>query len=253
MLRYECDVKVLVMNRIVVLALALACVGASTADAAMPKFTNRAVTVKISGSQKTTWQATPVADPGCQGKPSGFSGSGTETIAWSQSRAIKAQLTGSGNTWGLMTTDKRGIPTSKMPIAGSIQRSGQGVSITCGEEGDTAASCVGRKQFATDSQLSFLTGRRYTIDDPAVTLTTELYPSCHWVWDGMTVRTGAVLLNVGLGKFDPKRLGNGRSSVTLATHEEKRCENEGADPGVQCLTVTNWRVTLYPAGKKRRR
>jgi hypothetical protein len=35
--------------------------GASTASAAAPKFTNRYVTVKIAGSQKTTWQASPVA------------------------------------------------------------------------------------------------------------------------------------------------------------------------------------------------
>jgi hypothetical protein len=58
---------------------------------------------------------------------------------------------------------------------------------------------------------------------------------------------------VGLGKFDPKRLGNGRSSVSLNSHDEKLCQNEGADPGVECTTVTDWRVRFYPAGKKRRR
>jgi hypothetical protein len=241
------------MNRIVLLAVALACIGASTASAA-PKFTNRMVTMKIAGSQKTTWKATPVADPGCQNKLGGSRGSGTETVEWSQARALKGQLTGSGKSWGLMLTDKRGMPASAMPISGTIDRQGGGVSVVCGEDvADTSAPCIGRRTFATDAQLAFLTGQRFTADDPKVTLTTSLYPSCHWVWDGMTVRTGAVLLNVGVGKFDPPRLANGRTSVTLKTHDEKRCQNEGADPGVECTTVTDWRITLYPAGKKRRR
>jgi hypothetical protein len=243
------------MNRIVVLALALACVAASSASAATPKFTNRAVTVKITGSQKTTWKAAPVADPGCQhNEPTGFQGSGTETIEWSQSKVVKGQLTGSGPNWGLMATDKRGMPTSRIPIAGSIQRTGGGISVVCGKSlEDTSGPCRGRKAFSTDAQLAFLTGKRFTIDDPNVTMVGSLYPSCDWVYNGMTVRTGDVLLNVGLGKFDPRRLANGRSSVSLNTHEEKRCQDEGADPGVECNTVTNWRVTLYPAGKKRRR
>jgi hypothetical protein len=243
------------MNRLVAAALALACLcAATTASATTPKFTNRMVTVKISGSQKTSWKATPVADPGCENKPTGSRGSGTETIEWSQTRSLKGQLTGTGNAWGLMLTDKRGAPTSSMPISGSIMRQGGGVDVVCGKEvADRSGPCVGKKEFATDAQLAFLTGRRFTIDDPKVTLTTTLYPDCDWVWNGMTVRTGAVLLNPGLGKFDPRRLANGRSSVTLSTHEEQKCQNEGADPGVECTTVTNWRVTLYPAGKKRRR
>jgi hypothetical protein len=241
------------MNRIVLLAVALVCLGVSTASAA-PKFTNRMVTVKIAGSQKTTWKATPVADPGCQNKLGGSRGSGTETIEWSQARALKAQLTGSGDSWGLMLTGKGGIPTSYMPISGSIDRQGGGISVVCGKDvEDTSAPCLGKKNFTTDAELAFLTGRRFTLDDPKVTLTHALYPDCHWVWDGMTVRTGAVLLNPGLGKFDPKRLGNGRSSVSLNTHEEKRCQDEGADPGVECTTVTNWKITFYPAAKKRRR
>jgi hypothetical protein len=241
------------MNRILLLAVALVCFGASTASAA-PKFTNRMVTVKINGSQKTTWKATPVADPGCQNKLGGYRGSGTETVEWSHARVLKGQLTGSGKSWGLMLTDKRGMPTSAMPISGTIDRKGGGVSVVCGEDAaDTSAACIGRRTFATDAQLSFLTGQRFTLDDPKVSLTTSLYPSCHWVWDGMTVRTGAVLLNVGAGKFDPRRLANGRTSVTLGTHDEKRCQNEGADPGVECTTVTDWRITLYPAGKKGRR
>jgi hypothetical protein len=244
------------MNRIVVLALALACIAAATASAATPKFTNRAVTVKITGSQKTTWKAAPVADPGCQNKPTGYQGSGAETVEWTQARALKGQLTGTGANWGLMLTDKRGMPTSSMPIAGSIQRQGGGITVVCGKSTeDTSGPCLGRKDFSTDAQLAFLTGKRFTIDDPRVTLTTApgLYPNCDWVWNGMTVRTGAVLLNPGLGKFDPRRLANGRSSVSLSTHQEQRCQDEGADPGVECTTVTNWRVTLYPAGKKRRR
>jgi hypothetical protein len=240
------------MNRILLLAIALACFGASTASAA-PKFTNRMVTVKVAGAQKTTWKATPVADPGCQNKLGGYRGSGTETVEWSQARVLKGQLTGSGKSWGLMLTDKRGMPTSAVPIAGTVDRKGGGVSVVCGEDvADTSASCIGRQTFATDAELSFLTGQRFTLDDAKVSLTTSLYPSCHWVWDGMTVRTGAVLLNVGAGKFDPRRLANGRSSVTLGTHDEKRCQNEGADPGVECTTVTDWRITLYPAGKHRR-
>jgi hypothetical protein len=32
------------------------------------------------------------------------------------------------------------------------------------------------------------------------------------------------------------------------------CVDEaGNDPGVRCTTVTDWRVTFYPAAKKRRR
>jgi hypothetical protein len=242
------------MNRLLVLALALACVAASTASAAAPKFTNRMVTVKIAGSQKTTWKATPVPDPGCENKPTGSLGSGTETIEWSQARVLHGQLTGSGNSWGLMLTDKHGTPTSAMPISGTIERQGGGVDVVCGKQlPDRSGPCLGRKTFATDAQLALLTGRRFTADDSKVTLTTSLYPDCNWVWNGMTVRTGAVLLNAGVGKFDPRRLANGRTSVTLATHEEKSCQAEGADPGVECKTVTNWRVTLYPAGKTRRR
>jgi hypothetical protein len=118
---------------------------------------------------------------------------------------------------------------------------------------DTSGPCLGKKTFATDAQLAFLTARRFTLDDPKVTMTDALYPDCNWVWNGMTVRTGAVLLNTGLGKFDPKRLANARTSVSLNTHEEKRCQDEGSDPGVECTTVTNWKITFFPAGKKRRR
>jgi hypothetical protein len=242
------------MNRILPLVIALACIGTTTASAATPQFTNRVVTVKIAGSQKTTWKATPVANPGCQDKPGGVRGSGTETIEWSQSRALKGQLTGSGANWGLTTFDKRGMPASGMPISGSINRSGGGVTVVCGKDvADESAPCVGRKSFGTDAHLAFLTGHRFTLDDPKVTLTNSLYPDCRWVWDGLTVRTGAVLLNVGKGKFDPKRLAATRSSVTLKSHEEQRCQNEGAEPGVECTTVTDWRITFYPAAKKRRR
>ena len=244
------------MNRLLLIAVALVCIAAATPSAASaaPTFTNRTVTVKISGSQKTTWKATPVADPGCQDKLGGYRGSGTETIEWSHARALKGQLTGSGNSWGLMLTNQGRIPTTMMPISGTIDRQGGAVTVVCGKDAaDTSVPCIGRRTFATDAELAFLTGRRFTADDPKVTLTNSLYPDCHWVWDGMTVRTGAVLLNVGLGKFDPKRLGNGRTSITLSTHDEKRCQNEGADPGVECTTVTDWRITLYPAGKKRRR
>jgi hypothetical protein len=248
-------VKLRGMNRILLVAVALVCIGASTASAASaaPTFTNRMVTVKIAGSQKTTWKATPVADPGCQNKLGGYRGSGTETIEWSHARALKGQLTGSGNSWGLIVNDKRGRPASGLPISGSINRSGGGVSVVCDKDvADTSASCTGRQTFATDAQLAFLTGRRFTADDSKVTLTNSLYPNCNWVWDSLTVRTGAVLLNVGVGKFDPRRLANAKTSVTLATHEEKRCQDEGADPGVECTTVTDWRITFYPAKKRRR-
>jgi hypothetical protein len=90
------------MNRtLAALAIAAAFLGAATSATAAPKFTNRMVTVKITGSQKTTWQATPVADPGCQNKAGGFRGSGTETIEWTQAKASKAQMVGSGKNWGL--------------------------------------------------------------------------------------------------------------------------------------------------------
>ena len=242
------------MNRILVLALALACLGATaTTAAAAPSFTNRMVTVKIAGSQKTTWKATPYADPGCQHKAGGYRGSGVENIEWSQAKVLKGQLVGSGKNWGLMFTDRRGTPTSRVPITGTIDRRGNGVSVVCGEErADETAGCVGRKTFSTEAQFSFLTGNRFTLDDPTVFLTSELYPSCEWVWDGMVVRTGAVLLNVGKGKFDPKRLARSRSSVSFKSHEEQRCQDEGADQGVECTTVTDWRMTLYPAKKRRK-
>lgn len=245
------------MNRIALFLVALACAVAApiaTASAAkMPSFTNRTVTVKIAGSQKTTWQAAPYSDPGCQGELGGFRGSGTETIEWSQSRAIKAQLVGSGPSWGLTVLDKKNMPVSGLPISGSVQRSGEGNSVVCGEERQpTIAGCLGKRNFTTDAQLAFLTGKRFTLDDRNVTLTNDLYPGCDWVWDNMTVRTGAVLLNVGVGKFDPKRLAKTRSSVSLRTHEEKRCENEGGYEGSQCLTVTDWTITFYPFKKKGR-
>jgi hypothetical protein len=213
------------------------------------------VTVKIAGQQKTTWQATPYADPSCQDKLGGNRGSGTETIQWSQSRALKGQLTGAGKTWGLTMLDKKSMPTSDMPISGSIDRQGGGVTVVCGKDvPDISAPCLGKRNFATNAKLSFLSlGNRYTVDDREVTLTNDLFPDCHWVWDGMTVRTGAVLLNVGLGKFDPKRLAKTKSSVTLHTHEEKLCQNEGAEQGVECKTVTDWTITLYPFKKKTRR
>lgn len=248
------------MNRIVFLSAAItlavfaavASVAVASASAA-PTLTNRTVTIKIAGSQKTTWSAVPQPDAACQGKPTGARGSGTETIEWSNGKVLKGQLTGYGEHWGLMLTDRKGMPTSRMPISGTIDRKGDGASIACGEVGITTDGCLGRQTFTTDAQFAFLTGRRFTVDDPNVTMTTGLYPNCDWVWNGMTVRTGAVLLNVGKGKFDPKRLARSRSSVTFKTREEQRCENEGADPGVQCVTVTEWRVTLYPAKKKRRR
>jgi hypothetical protein len=242
------------MNRLLLCALAVACLAATaTASAATPKFVNRTVTVKVAGSMKTTWKAAPVADPGCQGKPSGYLGSGTETIEWSQAKVLKGQLTGQGEYFGLMVTDRKGMPTSKLPISGTVQRSGNGQSVACGEvRPDETGPCVGKKNFDTDMQLAFLTGRRFTLDDPNVTMTSSLYPDCEWVWDGMVVRTGAVLLNVGMGKFDPKRLAKTKSSVTLKTHDEKRCQDEGADDGVECTTVTDWRITFYPARKKRR-
>jgi hypothetical protein len=244
------------MNRIVLpLAIAAACLGAATSASAAPKLTNRMVTVKITGSQKTTWQATPVADPGCENKPTGSHGSGTETVEWNQARAIKGQLTGAGKYWGLMLFDKKNQPTSNMPISGTIERQGNGSTVVCGKDmGDETAPCVGKKAFNTDAELAFLTGNRFTLDDRNVTMTTApgLYPDCNWVWNGMTVRTGAVVMNVGMGKFDPRRLANAKSSVSLTTHDEKLCQNEGADPGVTCKTVTDWRITFYPAKKKRR-
>jgi hypothetical protein len=245
------------MNRIVVvLAITAATLGAATSASAAPKFTNRMVTVKIAGSQKTTWQAAPVADPGCENKPTGYHGSGTETVEWTQARALKGQLTGSGKNWGLMLFDKKNAPTSAMPISATIDRQGNGNSVVCGKElADETAPCVGHRAFHTDAELAFLTNSRFTLDDRNVTLTTApaLYPDCNWVWNGMTVRTGAVVMNVGVGKFDPRRLANGKSSVSLTSHEEKRCENEGADPGVTCKTVTDWRITFYPYKKKRGR
>ena len=246
------------MNRTVFLAAAitltvfaaLASVAITTAAAA-PSITNRAVTIKVAGSQKTTWQAVPTPDAACQGKPTGQRGSGTETVEWSNAKVLKGRLTGYGKNWGLMVTDSRGMPAASMPISGTIDRRGEGVSVACGEESVTAAECVGRKTFTTEAQFAFLTGRRFTISDPTVAMTTPLYPNCDWVWNSMTVRTGAVLLNVGKGKYDPKRL-RGRGSVTLKTREEQRCQDEGSDPGVTCLTVTEWRITLYPAKRKRR-
>ena len=243
------------LNRILLLALALAVLGASTASSASaaPSFTNRYVTVKIAGSQKTTWKASPVADPGCQNKATGSRGSGTETVEWSQSRAIKGQLTGSGPNWGLMLLDKKNMPSSLMPISGSINRSGAGISVVCGEDlADTSQPCLGRKTFDTNAQLAFGVNKTFTIDDRDITMVGSLYPQCDWIYNSMTVRTGDVLLNVGVGKFDPKRLSNGRSSVTLSSHKEESCQDERSDPGVECTTVTDWRVTLYPFKKKRR-
>jgi hypothetical protein len=239
------------MNRLLTLACALACLaafGASTASAA-PKLTNRMVTVKITGSMKTTWSATPVPDPGCQNKPAGFRGSGTETVEWNQAKVLKGQLTGSGKYWGLMLFDNKNKPTSNMPISGSVQRQGTGSTIACGKDmGIDTESCVGKKVFDTNAQFAFGANRLFSVQDNNITMTTNLYPQCDWVWDSMVVRTGAVLINPGMGKFDPKRLANGRSSVSLNSHKEERCEDEAGtlDPGIRCTTVTDWRVSLYP-------
>jgi hypothetical protein len=243
------------MNRIVVLVVALACIAASTASAATPKLTNRMVTVKVTGSMKTTWSAAPVTDPGCQDKPAGYHGSGTETVEWNQAKVLKGQLTGAGKYWGLMLFDSKNKPTSNMPISGSIQRQGTGSTVACGKDmGTETEPCVGKRVFDTNAQLAFGPNGRFNLQDTGLKMTTDLYPDCNWVWNLMVVRTGAVLINFGSGKIDPKRLANSRSSVSLNTHEEKRCEDEaGNDPGVRCNTVTDWRVTLYPAGKKRRR
>jgi hypothetical protein len=106
-----------------------------------------------------------------------------------------------------MLFDKKNAPTSAMPISATIDRQGSGNSVVCGKElADETAPCVGHRAFDTDAELAFLTNRRFTLDDRDVTLTTApaLYPDCDWVWNGMTVRTGAVLMNVGVGKFDPR-------------------------------------------------
>jgi hypothetical protein len=245
------------MNRLLTLACALACLaafGASTASAA-PKLTNRMVTVKITGSMKTTWSAAPVPDPGCQNKPAGFHGSGTETVEWNQAKVLKGQLTGSGKYWGLMLFDNKNKPTSNMPISGSVQRQGSGSTVACGEDmGIETGPCVGKKAFDTNAQFAFGGNGTFTVQDNNITMTTDLYPDCNWVWNSMVVRTGAVLINYGMGKFDAKRLANGRSSVSLKSHREETCEGEdGSTPGVRCTTVTDWRVTLYPYKTKKGR
>jgi hypothetical protein len=243
------------MNRILALAVVLACVAASTASAAAPtKLTNRMVTVKVAGFMQTSWTANPVPDPGCENKPTGSRGSGTERVEWSHGRALKAQLTGSGKYWGLMFLDKKNQPTSRVPISGSVQRSGKGVDVACGEAlPDRSEPCTGRRAFDTNAQLTLAPNYHFQAMDTDLTMVTSLYPECNWIWDLMVVRTGAVLINPGDGKFDPRRLANGRTSVTLHSHDEKRCENEGAEPGIKCTTVTDWKITLYPAGKKKRR
>src|SRR5262245_36700554 len=102
------------------------------------------VTVKITGSMKTTWSAVPVPDQGCQIKPAGFLGSGTETVEWNQAKVLKDQLTGAGKYWGLMLFDNKNQPTSNMPISGSVQRQGTGSTIACGEDmGVETGPCVG--------------------------------------------------------------------------------------------------------------
>ncbi|WP_320671231.1 hypothetical protein [Patulibacter defluvii] len=216
-------------------------------------YANRAVTFKLSGSQKTTWQAVPVPEPVCQNKPTGFRGSGTETIEFSHARALKGTVTGSGNTWGLWVRDKGGRQISTLPLAGTVERKGGGISVVCGEDRpDTSGGCVGKRNFTGQGLVSFLTGRRLTFSEDTVLGTSALYPDCRWVWDGMTVRTGNVLLNVGKGKFDPKRLAR-RSSLTLTGRDEARCQDESdPTPGVTCTTVTVWKLTIYPAGKKKR-
>jgi hypothetical protein len=237
------------------LAVALACVAASTASAAAPtKLTNRIVTVKVSGSMQTDWTAVPVPDPGCENKPTGSQGSGNETIEWGNAKAIKAQLTGSGKYWGLMFFDRDNKPTSRVPMSGSVKRQGGGVDVVCGKTlEDRSQPCVGSRAFSTNGQFTLAPNHHFQASDTDLTMTTSLYPDCNWIWDSMVVRTGAVLINFGDGKFDPRRLANGRSSVSLKSHDEKKCENEGAQPGIKCTTVTDWRVTLYPAGKKKRR
>ena len=237
------------MNRtLLVLAIAAACLAAVGSASAAPKLTNRMVTVKISGSMKTTWQAAPVADPNCQNKMSGSQGSGTETIEWTQSHALKGQLVGSGKYWGLTLFDNKNKPTMDMPISATMDRSGSGHDIACGTNiEDRSAPCIGHRTFDTQAQLAFLTNSRFTLDDRLLEMTTTLYPDCNWIWDSMVVRTGAVVLNPGLGKFTPKLLANAKRSVSLNSHEEKRCEDEsGADPGITCKTVTDWRISFYP-------
>jgi hypothetical protein len=242
------------MPRILALAVVLACAAASTASAAPAKLTNRMVTVKVAGSMKTSWTATPVPDPGCQNKSTGSQGSGSEAVEWSQARVLKAQLTGAGKYWGLMFFDKNNQPTSHVPISGSVQRQGGGVDVACGETlPDRSQPCTGRRVFDTDAQVTLAPNYHFQATDTNLTMTSALYPECNWIWNLMVVRTGDVLINPGDAKFDSRRLANGRSSVTLLSHDEKRCENEGADPGIKCTTVTDWRITLYPAGKKKRR
>src|SRR6476661_3230414 len=184
------------MNRIVVLAVALACVAASTASAATPKLTNRMVTVKITGSMKTTWSATPVTDPGCQNNATCYRGSGTETVEWNQAKVLKGRLTGAGRYWGLMLFDNKNKPTSNMPISGSVQRQGSGSTVACGEDmGIETDPCVGKRAFNSDAQFAFGANGRFTVQDNNLTMTTDLYPQCNWVWNLMVVRTGAVLVN----------------------------------------------------------
>jgi hypothetical protein len=245
------------MNRLLTLACALACLaafGASTASAA-PKLTNRLVTVKVTGSMKTTWSAVPEADPGCENKATGYRGSGTETVDWNQAKVLKGQLTGAGKYWGLMLFDNKNKPTSNMPISGSVQRQGSGATVACGKDmGVETDPCVGKKAFDSMAQFAFGANGRFTVQDNNLTMTTDLYPQCDWVWNLMVVRTGAVLINFGTGKFDAKRLANGHSSVSLNSHDEQKCEDQdGNTPGVRCTTVTDWRVTLYPYKTKKRR
>lgn len=95
--------------------------------------------------------------------------------------------------------------------------------------------------------------KQFTVDDHDLTMVGSLYPNCDWIYYSMTVRTGDVLVNVGIGEVrseeavEREELGDARHAQGGALPGRERRRSRRAR-----TTVTDWRVTLYPYKKKRR-
>jgi hypothetical protein len=210
----------------------------------------RSAHVKLQGEMRTTFSSRPTPDCAPDGKKSGPSASGTETVKFHNAKVVKAEI---GLIGGMPSVLYKvgGKPVYDLPVTGSISRQAQGDELACGQSTHPdIGACTGSRNFTGSIVPSFTVGRRLVMNTQRMPMTTELYTSCQWIFDSHVGRTGAMLLNSVQGRYDPKRF-RGKSSFTFTATDRQDCKDEPWD--ITCETVSTWRISFYPDKKKRRR
>jgi hypothetical protein len=144
-----------------------------------------------------------------------------------------------------------GKPAWDLPVTGTIARQAQGDFLACGKStSPNMGACTGTKRFDGTIAPVFTNRRRFMMDAVRMPMTTDLYPKCEFVFDSHVGRTGAVLLNHVKGTYDARRF-RGRTSYTFRARDRSTCSDETWD--ITCKTVSTWRISFYPDGKKHRK